>query len=148
MKGSRDHVAIYLEAADSASAPTGWKRYVDFKLGVASQTARRRPRAGAVSPGSELIAPRGAQAATGAPDKSVWRTGAHEFNSETSDGTWGFSQARTPERAKAGPNNPWALPPPRLCAPAASHVPRRAPRTQHACHRAATRSHSRSHSLC
>jgi len=30
----------------------------------------------------------------GSPEKSVWRTGQHEFNSETSDGTWGFSQAR------------------------------------------------------
>lgn len=30
----------------------------------------------------------------GQPDKSVWRTGQHEFNSETSDGTWGFSQVR------------------------------------------------------
>ena len=35
-------MAIYLEAADSASAPVGWKRYVDFRLGVASQTARAR----------------------------------------------------------------------------------------------------------
>lgn len=24
--------------------------------------------------------------------QSIWRTGQHEFNSETSDGTWGFSQ--------------------------------------------------------
>ncbi len=46
VKGSRDHVAIYLEAADSASAPTGWKRYVDFRLGVVSQTVRRRGAAG------------------------------------------------------------------------------------------------------
>ncbi len=47
VKGSRDHVAIYLEAADSASAPTGWKRYVDFRLGVVSQTARAAPARGA-----------------------------------------------------------------------------------------------------
>lgn len=46
MKGSRDHVAIYLEAADSASAPVGWKRFVDFRLGVVSQLVRRRARAG------------------------------------------------------------------------------------------------------
>ena len=34
------------------------------------------------------------QPADGGADKSVWRSGAHEFNSETSDGTWGFSQVR------------------------------------------------------
>lgn len=38
MKGSsRDYVAVYLEAADAASAPSGWKRYVEFRLGVVSQ---------------------------------------------------------------------------------------------------------------
>lgn len=61
-------------------------------------------------PGRELTALAAAlQAASGAPDKSVWRTGAHEFNSETSDGTWGFSQVSARRRAKAGrPNPPWA----------------------------------------
>ena len=34
IKGSRDHVAIYLEAADAGSAPAGWKRFVEFKLAI------------------------------------------------------------------------------------------------------------------
>lgn len=38
VKGSsRDYVAVYLEAADAASAPSGWKRYVEFRLGVVAQ---------------------------------------------------------------------------------------------------------------
>jgi hypothetical protein len=40
VKGSRDHVAIYLEAADCASAPVGWKRYVDFRIGAVTHTVR------------------------------------------------------------------------------------------------------------
>lgn len=43
MKGSsRDYVAVYLEAADAASAPSGWKRYVEFRLGVVSQVRSRK----------------------------------------------------------------------------------------------------------
>ena len=37
--------AIDLEAADSASAPHGWKRFVDFRLGVVAQPLARPPRA-------------------------------------------------------------------------------------------------------
>jgi len=103
VKGSREHVALYLEAADAASAPVGWKRYVDFRLGVVTQlvrvagSARRRRAAGACGrsfvPDSSPCRPT-AQPAEGPDRASVWRSGAHEFNSETSDGTWGFSQAR------------------------------------------------------
>jgi hypothetical protein len=89
VKGSRDHVAIYLEAADSASAPHGWKRFVDFRLGVVAQPLARPPCAHA----AEADAPQ-AEAGAGSEDKSIWRSGSHEFNSETSDGTWGFSQVR------------------------------------------------------
>ena len=115
MKGSRDHVAVYLAAADAASAPNGWKRCVDFRLGVVCQARRSRgaPARSAAQRGAALggrsLARRalalrhmrpprrggsGAPQEEGSPEKSVWRTGQHEFNSETSDGTWGFSQAR------------------------------------------------------
>ena len=103
VKGSREHVALYLEAADAASAPVGWKRYVDFRLGVVTQLVRaagsalRRRAAGGCGrsfvPDSSPCRPT-AQPAEGPDRASVWRSGAHEFNSETSDGTWGFSQAR------------------------------------------------------
>ena len=45
VKGSRDNVAIYLEAADFASAPVGYKRYCDFRLGVVTQKVRMLQRA-------------------------------------------------------------------------------------------------------
>jgi hypothetical protein len=102
VKGSsRDYVAVYLEAADAASAPSGWKRYVEFRLGVVSQVRGVT----AVFPVAHPLTwdyrsiSRFAVACfqthvEGQSDKSVWRTGQHEFNSETSDGTWGFSQAR------------------------------------------------------
>ena len=50
IKGSRDHVAVYLEAADAGSAPVGWRRFVEFKLavvnkvGVRSSSSRSIPR--------------------------------------------------------------------------------------------------------
>jgi len=117
VKGSRDNVAIYLEAADFASAPVGYKRYCDFRLGVVTQKVRmlrravwrvaprrvvyeRRARVGGcrrVGAPNSLCPPLRhvrAQPADGGVDKSAWRSGAHEFNSETSDGTWGFSQVR------------------------------------------------------
>lgn len=104
MKGSREHVAVYLEAADSTLAPLGWKRFVDFRLGVVAQQARRvpmrsptrtppRPRRVGLHPGKSFSPGRREQPECG-DTKSVWRAGSHEFNSETSDGTWGFSQAR------------------------------------------------------
>ena len=37
IKGSRDHVAVYLEAADAGSAPVGWRRFVEFKLAVVNK---------------------------------------------------------------------------------------------------------------
>ena len=40
MKGSRDHVALYLEAADAASAPVGWRRFVEFKLAIVNHKVR------------------------------------------------------------------------------------------------------------
>lgn len=103
VKGSRDHVAIYLESADSAAAPVGWKRFVDFRLGVVQQPVRparkAASRAGRPSnglPDSPHSLPLRTQPLDAGVDKSIWRSGSHEFNSETSDGTWGFSQARAP----------------------------------------------------
>ena len=40
MKGSRDHVALYLEAADATSAPVGWRRFVEFKLAIVNHKVR------------------------------------------------------------------------------------------------------------
>ena len=40
MKGSRDHVALYLEAADAASAPVGWRRFVEFRLAIINHKVR------------------------------------------------------------------------------------------------------------
>jgi hypothetical protein len=37
IKGSRDHIAVYLEAADAGSAPVGWRRFVEFKLAVVNK---------------------------------------------------------------------------------------------------------------
>ena len=37
------------------------------------------------------------------PSRSVWRSATHEFNSGTSDGTWGFSQFSTHRRLESDP---------------------------------------------
>ena len=43
IKGSRDHVAVYLEAADAGSAPVGWRRFVEFKLAVVNKVRALSP---------------------------------------------------------------------------------------------------------
>ena len=57
MKGSRDHVALYLEAADAASAPVGWRRFVEFKLAIVNHKVRiehHTPAPPVVSVGAQL----------------------------------------------------------------------------------------------
>lgn len=52
IKGSRDHVAVYLEAADAGSAPVGWRRFVEFKLAVVNKVRVVSP---ALRPPSAVI---------------------------------------------------------------------------------------------
>ena len=138
--GKNEHVGLYLEATDAGSAPSGWRRHVEFKLEVVNQVRRgvaarsrrrgvRRPRHAMPRPvllpsssttdrrpprrrpsrvvphltpsplpnppaRSHLLLPRPAPPrAQLDPSRSVWRSGVHAFDADTSDGTWGFAQA-------------------------------------------------------
>ena len=138
--GKNEHVGLYLEATDAGSAPSGWRRHVEFKLEVVNQVRRgvaarsrrrgvRRPRNATSRPSSVVVDDRSSPAASSPfprrpppdalpapkssraissppprsrpappraqldPSRSVWRSGVHAFDADTSDGTWGFAQA-------------------------------------------------------